>query len=234
MMTETGVVPCPLCRDTGFIETEAGFTECECRRLSTMRHRLISEARIPRKFLQKSLVNFSPANPRLKSILSEAQAYVATFIVGPEDDGSGCRGLLLRGTEGVGKTHLAVSILKDLVERGHSGLFWNVPDLFLELRRVMSGDMGISSEAEIIDSLRRPDILVLDDLGAERTSDYTMDRLYTIINSRYSEDRATIITTNCNQQELADRVGRSSASRLREMCLDVSFPEGDWRRRNLS
>jgi DNA replication protein DnaC len=98
---------------------------------------------------------------------------------------------------------------------------------------MMTGEQGVASEAEIIDSLRRTDLLVLDDLGAERTSEYTVDRIYTIINSRYADDRATVITTNCNLQDLADRVGRATASRLHEMCVDLTFPEGDWRRRNM-
>jgi DNA replication protein DnaC len=233
-MIDAEAPPCPHCQGTGFIETEAGYTECQCRRDMTLRHRMIHDARIPRKFLQKTLDGFTPTNTKLRHILTEAQAYVATFAIGPDDEDSACRGLLLRGSEGTGKTHLAVAVLKGVMERGYNGLFWNVPDLFLELRRMMTGELGVSSEAEIIDATRRTDLLVLDDLGAERTSDYTIDRIYTIINSRYSEDRATIVTTNCNLQDLADRLGRATTSRLHEMCVDLTFPEGDWRRKNLT
>jgi DNA replication protein DnaC len=232
-MMESEAASCPLCNGAGFIETLQGFTECQCRRESILRHRMAVEARIPRKFLQKSFDTFIATNSRLKTILTEARAYVATFTNGPDDDSSACRGLLLRGSEGVGKTHLAVAVLKGVIERGFNGLFWNVPDLFLELRRMMTGEQGVASEAEIIDSLRRTDLLVLDDLGAERTSEFTVDRIYTIINSRYADDRATVITTSCNPQDLADRVGRATASRLNEMCVDLVFPEGDWRRRNM-
>jgi DNA replication protein DnaC len=223
-----------MCQGVGFIATENGYAPCECRRKADLIEKLTGPCRVPRKFLAKTIDNFEADNPHLKQILSEARAYIATFSTAPEDDGSACRGLVLRGPEGTGKTHMAVAILRAVISQGYQAMFYNVSDLFLDLRRTMTEEGKSQSEADLIHPLRSADLLVLDDLGMERASDYTREILYTVINSRYAEDRATIITTNCNKNELLERLGRSTTSRLQEMCLDLPFPEGDWRRRNMN
>jgi DNA replication protein DnaC len=118
--------------------------------------------------------------------------------------------------------------LKEVISNGYKGLYWNVPELFLELRRRM--DTGATeNEAELFDRARRADLLVLDDLGAERTSEYVLDRLYVLINGRYEDDSATIITTNRSLPELKQQLTPRIASRIAEMCVTMEFPEGDFR-----
>ena len=119
-----------------------------------------------------------------------------------------------------------------LFRSGYTGLYWNVPELFLELRRLMSDDVD-KTEADLFDEAAEADLLVLDDLGAERVSDYVVDRLYVLINGRYENDTATIITTNRTVEELRAQIGARIASRICEMCVQMEFPQGDYRLMNL-
>ncbi|PKO16461.1 hypothetical protein CVU37_10785 [candidate division BRC1 bacterium HGW-BRC1-1] len=220
---------CPKCGGVGYVVTDEGAAPCDCR----LDHRTLNafrDARIPRKFLQKSLEGFQSKSRRHKEIVTGAGQFVQTFR-GRHADHPG-RGLLLMGKEGTGKTHVAVGILKDVIRRGYTGLYWNVPELFLELRRLMRDDAELT-EADLFDEATNADLLVLDDLGAERVSDYVIDRLYVLINGRYQNDTATIITTNRTLDELRAQIGPRIASRICEMCVAVEFPEGDYRLQNI-
>jgi DNA replication protein DnaC len=187
-------------------------------------------ARIPRKFLTKTLQSFKATTAPKRQIVALAQDYLRNFSrAGAQPSG---RGLLLIGREGTGKTHVAVAILRGVLEKGFTGLYWNVPELFLELRRIINGDAQ-ASEGDVFDEARGADLLVLDDLGAEKTSDYVLDRLYVLINGRYENDMPTIITTNRSIEELRQQLGPHITSRICEMCVAVEFPEGDYRLQNL-
>lgn len=127
------------------------------------------------------------------------------------------RGLHLRGKPGAGKTHLAVAMLRELVWSDHprSAIFINVPQWLDELRE--SYDQG-----EPPPSPSGFDILVLDDLGAEdRSSPFTRDRIYQLLNRREQNRQLTIVTTNCSWGELAGRIGGPAASRLWRLCREV-------------
>ena len=91
----------------------------------------------------------------------------------------------------------------------------------------------MEGEADLFDEALGCDLLVLDDLGAERTSEYVLDRLYVLINGRYQNDTATIITTNRTMEELRGQLGPRILSRICEMCVPLEFPEGDYRRLNM-
>lgn len=226
--TKTHPEVCPLCEGTGYIIAEDGARPCACTReaeLNLACHR----ARIPRKFLGKTLQSFKTTTAPKRQIVALAQDYLRNFRRGDTQSG---RGLLLVGREGTGKTHIAVAILRGVLEKGFSGRYWNVPELFLELRRVINGE-GKCSEGDIFDEAREVDLLVLDDLGAEKTSEYVLDRLYVLINGRYENDLATVITTNRSIEELRQQLGPRIASRICEMCVPVEFPEGDYRLQNL-
>jgi DNA replication protein DnaC len=188
-------------------------------------------ARIPKKFLSKSLDTFSARETRQKDILLAAKSFLQTFRGNTHDDPA--KGLLLIGKEGTGKTHVAVAVLKEVICKGFTGLYWNVPELFLELRRLINGSSELA-EADLFDEAKRVDLLVLDDLGAERTSEYVMDRLYVLINGRYQNDTATIITTNCTLDELRNQIGARIVSRICEMCVPVEFPREDYRIKHMS
>lgn len=220
---------CVKCQGIGYVLLDDGAAPCECRLSQEVdiRFRL---ANIPRKFTNKNLSGFVARNQKQKEILHGAKSFLKTFR-GNSHDQPG-KGLLMTGREGTGKTHLAVAILKEVISKGYKGLYWNVPELFLELRRRMD-DSAEESEADIFDVARRADLLVLDDLGAERTSDYVLDRLYVLINRRYEDDSATIITTNRTLPELKQQLSPRIASRIAEMCVTMEFPEGDFRLLNL-
>ena len=89
------------------------------------------------------------------------------------------------------------------------------------------------TEADLFDEAREVDLLVLDDLGAEKTSEYVTDRLYVLINGRYEYDKATLVTTNRSLKELQQQVGPRIVSRLCEMCVPIEFPPEDYRMRHL-
>ncbi len=220
---------CKSCGGAGYILHDDGAAPCQCLidRRNQVRYKL---AKIPRKFTNKNLSGFTAKNQRQKEILAGAKGFLKTFR-GNNHDSPG-KGLLMTGREGTGKTHLAVAILKEAITKGYSGMYWNVPELFLELRRRM--EVGAEeSEADLFDAARRVDLLVLDDLGAERTSEYVIDRLYVLINRRYEDDAATIITTNRTLPELKQQLSPRIASRIAEMCVTMEFPEGDYRLQNL-
>ncbi|MGI8905765.1 MAG: ATP-binding protein [Candidatus Sumerlaeaceae bacterium] len=220
---------CPQCSGLGYLLTPKGAVPCQCRQQADLQRALVL-ARIPRKFLGKSLTGFAVKNPRQKEILHFAKDFLKTFR-GNEADHPG-KGLLMTGKEGTGKTHVAIAILREVIEKGYTGLYWNVPELFLELRRRMD-EKSEEKEGELFDHAKRVDLLVLDDLGAERTSEYVLDRLYVLINGRYQNDTATIITTNRTIPELKTQIGPRITSRICEMCMSIEFPEGDYRTRNM-
>lgn len=220
---------CPKCHGAGFMLTDRGAAPCACRREADLM-RSWRMARIPKKFLGKTIDSFEAKTAPQKQIVQAARGFVQAF-AGMDAD-SPAKGMWLRGKEGTGKTHIAVATLKEVIGRGHSGLYWNVPELFLELRRLMA-EKAEMTEADLFDEALRTDLLVLDDLGAERTSDYVLDRLYVMINGRYQNDLATIITTNRTPDELRAQIGPRIVSRLCEMTAELIFPDGDYRRMNM-
>jgi len=220
---------CPKCEGRGYILTDGGAVACDCRNEERMT-RMLRAAQIPPRFMNKSLESFRPVTPQHKEIVEFANNFIRTFRVDAPNQPT--KGLLLCGKEGTGKTHIAVAILKAVVEKGHRGLYWNVPELFLELRRTMNAQTDLD-EAGIIDEAVETDLLVLDDLGAEKVSEYVMDRLYVLINGRYQNDLPTIITTNRTLEELRAQIGPRIVSRISEMCMKIDFPPGDYRLRNM-
>ncbi|GIX45634.1 MAG: AAA family ATPase [Candidatus Hydrogenedentota bacterium] len=220
---------CPKCEGRGYVDTDTGVVPCECLVEQQLQAKYRA-ARIPPRFLNKSLDNFQAVTAEHKHIVTFAKQFLKTFrSVAPDQP---AKGLLLMGREGCGKTHIAVAILREIIRKGYSGLYWNVPELFLELRRTMN-EQSDETEADLFDEAREVDLLVLDDLGAEKTSEYVTDRLYVLINGRYEYDKATLVTTNRSLKELQQQVGPRIVSRLCEMCVPIEFPPEDYRMRHL-
>ena len=163
------------------------------------------------------------------------------------------RGLLLQGPPGVGKTHLAAAALKKLIERGFGGRFFDYQTLLQRIRDGYNAAAG-TSDREAYRTALDAEILVLDDLGAHRATDWVYDTVTAIITHRYNENLATIVTTNLAMPEagdvqrykdpatgtyrmretLGERIGERAVSRLFEMCRPIRIHTQDYRRRSLA
>lgn len=138
-------------------------------------------------------------------------------------------GLLLKGSYGTGKTHLAVAILRETAEAGIPGMFVVVPDLLGKMKA--SFNLKDGKADELVDAAKNAPLLVLDDLGAESPSPWVVELIYVLINHRYEHMLPTVITTNCNGRELEEMFGRRVVSRLAEMTTPVNIRAEDYRMR---
>lgn len=166
--------------------------------------------------------------PQNEMAYRQALAYASGF------DQSQGNGLLFTGTVGTGKTHLAASIALNLIEREFSAVFGTVNTLLMELRNTY--DDNRLSEQDVFNRLVRCQLLVIDDLGKEKVSDWSQQTLYEIINTRYENNRSLIITTNNSLSELRQRytnVGDALIDRIIEMCQGVKMNGDSWRRKGL-
>lgn len=221
---------CPKCEGTGYVVDEATNTtqRCDCETQTWDYRFRLQQSGIPKRFLKATFDTFeTPRGDRLRAEVLEASRIYAES-VSMEDP----EGIVMRGQPGSGKTHLAVAILRRVMERGMDGLYIGFNELLTQIRHSYNPDFPLS-EDEVLMPLYEADVLVLDDLGAETTKDFVRDRLYLIVNRRYEAEKPLIITTNCDTAELDVRVGPRISSRLSEMCSAPfpEFPNDDWRRR---
>jgi DNA replication protein DnaC len=127
------------------------------------------------------------------------------------------RGLWFVGDPGTGKTAAAMLISKSAIEAGHSVAVYSTPRLLSVVRESMEAAGGVLG---LLDLLGTVDLLHLDDLGAERQTEWVLEQLYSIINTRYEDQRAIVVTTNLPPDELTKQIGARTVSRLVEMCGD--------------
>ena len=226
---------CPLCNDTGWkpaAETaDAGprrVVRCDCWRENVWRQRLAA-ANIPKRYQHCTLGNFTVYNESLERAVLQARLVADAF---PAVN----RGLLFEGQPGVGKTHIAVAVLKQAIHTaGAHGLFYDVRDLLRVIRSTYSPAIR-TTELEILRPVMQADLLVLDDLGAEKTSEWVEETMNLIVNTRYNERRVTIFTSNYldipeidDPNSLLSRIGFRMRSRLHEMCAIVEIDAADYR-----
>jgi len=127
------------------------------------------------------------------------------------------RGLWFFGDVGTGKTTLAMLVSQTAIEARRSVAIYSLPRLLAEIRGTFEDDAD-GSYVDLLDRLAEIDLLQIDDLGAEKTSDWVLEQLYSIINSRYEAQRSIIITTNLERDQLAEQIGERTVSRLEEIC----------------
>ncbi len=125
------------------------------------------------------------------------------------------RGLWFVGPVGTGKTTLAMLVSKAALSAGRSVAIYSLPRLLNEIRDTHRAER---SHVDLLDRLAAVDLLHIDDVGAERTTDWVLEELYSIVNARYEEKRSMVITTNLDEEELALQISARTVSRLAEMC----------------
>ncbi len=224
---------CAACEDTGWKTVEQGgvrrVVRCDCWREQSIRRRL-AEARIPKRYQHCDLSNFiTYSNEKLIRAVAGVRKFIDAYPVVE-------KGLFLIGRPGIGKSHLAVAALKHaVVACGGRGLFYDVREL-LKLIRSTYNPVMKTAEMDVLRPVLEADLLVLDDLGAEKTSEWVEETLNLVVNTRYNERRPTIFTSNYEEKEqtgagdsLLERVGFRIHSRLYEMCEFLEFDGCDYR-----
>ena len=225
-------MPCPICNDTRWktVDSEGIDTvvRCDCWQ-QELAARLLSDARIPPRFARADLDNFEHDMDTQRTAWRKASAFVDAF---PVID----RGLLFYGPHGVGKTHLAVGILKACIRhKGARGFFFETRELLRIVRDTYNRSVE-ETEMEVLKPLLEADLLILDDVGAERTSEWVQETLGLVVNTRYNAKRATVLTSNLidspdntDPRTFIFQLGARTRSRLIEMCDWVEIRGADVR-----
>lgn len=220
---------CPKCYGSGMeVVPGKGARQCECRKLKK-HHDHLEKARIPKRYLDCHFHNYKILNPSLGRAHGFAFNLANNY---PANE----RGALFMGDVGIGKTHLAVSIIKGLTEKGFDCLFYEFGALLKEIQGSYNSNTK-TSELGVLSPIFDAEILVLDEIGASKPTEWVRDTMAHIINTRYNDKKLTIFTTNYlderrNEREevLEDRIGIRLRSRLYEMCKTIVMVGDDFRR----
>jgi DNA replication protein DnaC len=230
---------CSRCAGSGWIPKpgdDLRVEACGCQG-DLRRQQRIAAANIPKRYEHCTLATFRESSPVLRNAKKRVQEFVDLYPALPDG-----KGLLLMGGCGAGKTHLAVAALLEVIQSGKQGrvLFTNFQDLIQEIQASFDSDQT-PGKAEIMRPLLQADLLVLDELGSQKPTQFVQDILYYVINTRYNEELTTIFTTNyldhqpeAKQERLEDRIGVRLRSRLAEMADRIDFTGAtDYRRNRL-
>jgi len=221
---------------------------CECQEAERERRRLAA-AQIPTRYMGCTLDAFDPSYPGADPSLAWALRSARTFAESYPVDTAG-RGLLFVGKPGLGKTHLAVGVLQRLVrERGAKGLFCDYRELLKSIQNSYNPEVR-TTELELLKPVFAAEVLVLDDLGAQKPNEWVWDTVALILNARYNSRQTTIVTTNwadlpagagikfdkegakhatIEDSTLDDRIAERIRSRLADMGVEVEMTGNDIR-----
>jgi DNA replication protein DnaC len=227
---------CERCDGTGWKEVTTDgvrrVVRCDCWRESASA-RALDDARIPPRYRDCDLDTFvTYPNEKLLAAVRRAQAFAEQYPAGHFAQ----KGLCLIGPPGIGKTHIAVAALRRVIlTRGARGLFYDTRDLLRVIRSTYN-PLVRTAEMDILRPVMEADLLVLDDLGSEKTSEWVEETMNLIVNTRYNERRHTIFTSNYDDTPddqdpdcLKARIGFRIHSRLHEMCEFLEFDGADFR-----
>lgn len=240
---------------------------CDCTS-SDRTDRVLARARVPDRYRHCDFANFEIDN-ELDGVPREqlqawnrslAQAKIVVERFSAEFPAGGEQGLLIMGPCGVGKTHLAVAALKEIVLRGHTGFFYDYRELLKQIQDSYNPESQ-STEMGVLEPVLKTEVLALDDVGASKPSTWALETVGHILNTRYNDKRVTILTTNffdsdspaaiatqinasrvagmrapTAEDSLTDRIGKRIRSRLYEMCRTIEVSAPDYRKeiRNVS
>lgn len=220
---------CNLCQDRGIILKGDVAAPCSCT-AKRNKERLINNSLLPKKFLNCTFDKFKfeyydrnfideekgiSSYDLAKIAYQSARDFAANFLKDPNTDG-----LLFTGPVGSGKTFLACCIANALLKKGQVVLFTVVPELLDQIRSTYDTerDPEALTEYDLVDTARQVPLLILDDLGAHNYTEWTINKIYSIINYRLNYHLPVIVTTNIEPLDLEHYLGDRTTSRLREMC----------------
>jgi len=182
--------------------------------------RLFEENSLINTDLQKATFNnYTPTNNDLQKALQVAKRYVETFDIKEP------RNLLLYGNYGTGKSHLSVSITKALMEKEITSIFISMPKLHTTIKNTYN--RKDKTESDIMQGLEKIDLLVLDDIGAESDTDWAIQKLFEILDSR--QGKHNIFTTNLNEEGLEEHLKARNYSRIMYKTYPVKMTGKDYR-----
>jgi DNA replication protein DnaC len=236
---------CSKCGGTGWkdvvIDGERRVARCSCF-LQTQAKHILAASEIPTRYVDCEFVNYETgANDGLATAKIKIESWAAQY---PLDRG----GLLLVGPSGVGKTHLSVAAIKQLTQKGVRCLFCDYRELLKKIQNSYNPSVQ-ATELEILRPIFETEVVLLDDLGAVKPSEWVWDTVSLVLNARYNENLTTIITSNfldgasaaaervegprraVREETLGDRIGERMRSRLFEMCRLVQVNGKDYRQK---
>jgi DNA replication protein DnaC len=214
-VTDSDYCPDHRCDGSGFLlDDENVARPCSCRegRINRAASRRMGTG-IPKRFRGVSFER-RPVCDLDPVVLRDVRGFVRTI----NENMSAGRGRWFYGDVGTGKTSLAMLVSKAALEAGHSVAIYSVPRLLAEIKETYEDGAGPSYQ-QLFRQLCEVDLLHLDDLGAEKRTDWVLEQLYAIVNERWQDERSILVTTNLmDLDELREQVGPRTVSRLSEMC----------------